>query len=75
MNDDDPGISWALLDQTRLRVDKPVDTGDNPRRGDGRIPPRRRTITVNGTTFVAIEANDLLEYDSIGNYGRPGQSY
>lgn len=76
-DEDEPGQSWALLSLPTggHAVHKPVDTGDNPSRGTGRIPPRRRTIVVGSTTYVAIEANDLLEYDSIGNYGRPGQPY
>jgi hypothetical protein len=36
---------------------------------------RRRQVVVSKTTYTAFSANDLLEYDSLGNNARPGQPY
>lgn len=55
-------------------LDNPVDAS-KAQRAPGRIPPRRRIVVDGRSTFSAVSAEELLEYDSLGNYGRPGQPY
>jgi hypothetical protein len=37
--------------------------------------PQVRQITVGAKTYYAISADELLDFDSLGNYGRPGHQY
>jgi hypothetical protein len=60
------------LNPTELRLLNEISAPEQ--REAARLLPRRRVV-VSKTTYTAFSANDLLEYDSIGNYGRPGHPY
>jgi hypothetical protein len=60
------------LNPTELRLLNEIST---PEQREAARLVRRRQVVVSKTTYTAFSTNDLLEYDSIGNYGRPGMPY
>jgi len=60
------------LNPTEVRLLNEIST---PEQREAARLIRRRRVVVSKTTYTAFSANDLLEYDSLGNNARPGLPY